>query len=470
MQGLKRKNSFDDYGAEPSPLAWEKIENQLPAPRGKKRGWLIWSIAAVLIAGVFLSAYLLDVEIKLKPKGATENSSTAHKDETNSGMKKNITEKNQSQITEHLKANTKAVEKISSVHIASSQLAEINKKEKNKIVSAEPVTESVKEKTTEENEAVLTENIVVPPAELAADKRAFIENIPSIMVTKIQTPDIQLALRTPFTDFQPMKKKPSVSRWQFALSGGGNYNYRTLNFSSSVNSNISEGEKKYLAENEKGIQTFSFETGIGYSLSTHFNLNFGINYFTAGQERNQSEIIFSSGTAGTPNRLYTVNTSAGALSANGQQVDNAYYNNTDSTLFTSNSSLIGSPLPQDSSTTKDFILRQEFSFIGFPLLIQYQPAEHRVTPYIGFGFSAGYILKEKVTFNDKAVDYNYRQSTNTILFFAEAQAGVKYRVSNNLFLKLQPSLRYGLNSLNGDDTIKWIPYSAGIGAGINFRF
>jgi outer membrane protein W len=158
------------------------------------------------------------------------------------------------------------------------------------------------------------------------------------------------------------------------------------------------------------------------------------------------------------------------LSANGQQLDNAYYGNTDSSIFTTVNTLSGAPISPDSITTKNFILRQEFSFIGLPLMIQYQPAEHRFTPYMGLGFSAGYILKERVMVNGKELGYNYWQSTNTIVFFGEAQAGVKYRISNHLFLKLQPSLRYGLNSLSGDDNIKWIPYSAGIGAGINFRF
>src|SRR5262249_16268526 len=146
------------------------------------------------------------------------------------------------------------------------------------------------------------------------------------------------------------------------------------------------------------------------------------------------------GIAGTSSTLYSVSTSAGVVSASGAQIDNAVLDNNDSTLFVNVYNITGNPSPADSSTTQHFKLRQEFSVIGFPLMIQYQTAEHRFTPYIGLGFSAGYVIKERVTVNDKELNYSYYQSTNDIIFFAEVQAGVKYRISNKLFLKVQPSL------------------------------
>jgi hypothetical protein len=474
MQNLNRKNSFEYYGAEPSPLVWEKIEKQLPAPSGKKRGWLIWSAAAILVTGIFLSVYVLDIEVTLKRKGIAEKSiASSSKKEIKSSTKESSPQKNQLQVTEQAEKNNAIAEKekSSSENIASLPPANKTSVRKHTYFPAEHRTATIKEKTTEENKTITAGENAVAVNETVAAENEMIKNSSPIDITMIPMQhDSTLTVKELNIDFAPMKKI-SASRWQWALAGGENYSYRTLNFPSSNNQSLTEGKKNYLSENENGIQTFAFETGIGYYLSTHFSLNFGINYFTAGQERSRAEITFSNGTVGNSNTVYAVSTSAGVISANGPQVDNAYFSNNDTSLFTAGLNIsAGNPSPSDSSIVQYLTLRQEFSFISLPLLIQYQTAEHRFTPYIGFGFSAGYIVRERVTMNGKELDYDYSQSTSDIIFFAEAQAGIKYRINRKIFLKLQPSLRYGLNSLNGDDSIEWIPYSAGVAAGINFRF
>lgn len=470
MQNLNRKNSLEDYGAEPSALVWEKIEKRLPPPSGKNRRWLIWSFAAMLVTGIFLSAYFFDIDIKLKKKesvqkapvpfsnGGTSVNSPSEKNQ----LQNNAAEKTQPWVTENVKNNDAVRKEKTSPgeNVIPSQPEKKSGMSQNKIVAAQAL--ETKTKTVEEKKTIPSDNISI-----TADERTLINKVSPIGLAMIPMPgDLYPTPST--TNMQSVKKKYSISRWQWSVLGGVYYNYRVLNFPSSGNNSLSEGEQNYLSENEKGIQTFALETGVGYSLTTHFSLNFGVNYFTAGQERTESKIYFSGGTAGTPNTLYAVSTSAGIVTANGQQVDNAFFNNNDTTLFPSVFNVAG-PSPADS-TTQNLKLRQEFSFIGFPLLIQYQTAEHRFTPYIGLGFSVGYIIKERVTVNDKVLDYSYRKNTNDIIFFAEAQAGVKYRINNKLFLKLQPSLRYGLNSLSGDDSIIWIPYSVGINGGIDIRF
>jgi outer membrane protein W len=475
MQNLNRKNSFEDYGAEPSPLVWEKIEKRLPVPSGKKRGWLIWSVAAILVTGIFLSIYVLDIEISLKKKGTAEKSvASSSMNETKSNTEKSSPPKNQLLVTENAKKNNDVAEKEKS---SSENIVLLGGGKKTKLSkhTAPPAEQAITssasnvEKATEENTTIHSEETVIALNESSTEEKEFIKNIPPIDIAMIPMPgDSTLTLKELTIDFKPLKKI-SASRWLWSVAGGENYNYRVLNFPSG-NQSLTEGDKNYLSENEKGIQTFAFETGIGYHLSTHFSLNTGINYFTAGQERNRSEVTFADGVVGTPTAVYSVSTSAGTVSANGQQIDYAYFNGSDTSLFTAALNFsAANPSPTDSSTVQYFTLRQEFSFISLPLLIQYQTAEHRFTPYVGAGVSAGYIVQERVTVNDKELD-NYRQSTNDIIFFAEAQAGVKYRINHKMFLKLQPSLRYGLNSLNHDDSVKWIPYSAGIGAGINFRF
>src|SRR5712671_7288282 len=99
MQNLNRKNSFEHYGAEPSPLVWEKIEKRLPVRSGKRRGWLIWSAAAILIGAMFFSAYWFDIEITLKKKSTAEKPVAAATEEGKKGTEKSSSQKNQLQIT-----------------------------------------------------------------------------------------------------------------------------------------------------------------------------------------------------------------------------------------------------------------------------------------------------------------------------------------------------------------------------------
>lgn len=499
MQNLNRKNSFDDYGAEPSPLVWEKIEKRIPEPRSRKRRWLIWSAAAALLAGIFISSYLLDIEITWKGKKNQDHSLTADKNEANPGTEKTAAsgikqpqaeEKRSALNTAGNNSDGKDVaSEFPSKQVASSSNTTENeqKRENNVLISERGIVKTdLKSKKIDEKENEAADKITEPVIAAVeggnpevADGRTYIENVSfiNLLAIPVLTEDVALISSVIFPESPSVKNRFAVSRWHLSVTGGENYSYRTVKFSSSADNALSEGEKNYLSENERGIQTPAFETGIGYSLSTHFNLSFGINYFTVGQERTQSKIVFSSGIVGTPNTQYSVSTSAGDVTANGQQIDNAFFSNSsnnssgnDTSLFTAALAITGNPQPEDSSTLQVFSLRQEFSFIGFPLLVQYQPAEHRFTPYVGLGLTMGYILKERVSFNDYILDSYYRKIANDIIFFAEAQAGVKYRISNRMYLKLQPSLRYGLSSVNGDENIEWIPYSAGVAGGINFRF
>jgi len=333
-----------------------------------------------------------------------------------------------------------------------------------KITSAEKTGVDLNKATQIEEERSMGENIVAPPGTV---EEKIPEKIFALIPVVTNVPQI---LISPTGDVSDLKKESPGMRWELSLLAGWNYSYRNLNFISSGSNTLSESEKKYLSENENGINTFSFEAGVSYSVSPHFSLVSGINYFKAGQERSEVEITFFSGAPGDSTRVYSVNTSAANLTVNGELFDNTYYNNSDSSLFTVNSPFTGAPTIQDSSTTKKFILKQEFSFVGVPLLLQYSFTEHRVTSYIALGFSAAYLVKEETYMKSKNIATGNSEGTHKILIFAEAHAGIKFRMNNSFSFKLQPSLHYGLNSLNGNDYVKWLPYSAGIGAGISFSF
>jgi hypothetical protein len=103
---------------------------------------------------------------------------------------------------------------------------------------------------------------------------------------------------------------------------------------------------------------------------------------------------------------------------------------------------------------RNFVLEQQFQFISIPVMIHYQLAERLFTPYAGLGISAAYRSSEKITVNGSELDYQYEPPVHNFLFSAEAVAGVKYRLSRHFAAGVQPSFRYGLNSLNGNEEVK----------------
>src|ERR1044072_7162425 len=163
MQRLNRKNSFEDYGAEPSPLVWEKIEKQLPAPPGKKRGWLIWSAAAVLIGGMLFSIYWFDIEITLKKKGTAEKPVASSTNETQSSAAQSSSQKNQLQVTQHEEKNNNVAEKekSSSENIVLLPGRIKTKLKKHTALPEEQTLASVQEKAIEGNETVPVEEAAV---------------------------------------------------------------------------------------------------------------------------------------------------------------------------------------------------------------------------------------------------------------------------------------------------------------------
>ena len=217
-----------------------------------------------------------------------------------------------------------------------------------------------------------------------------------------------------------------------------------------------------LMSDESGITTPGFGVNAQYSVSPRISIQSGISYFASGQQRDKSEVVVSPGTAGTV--IYTLGTSAGDLQGSGKSFDLAYFDNPDSSFTHVTAIVNGDPAPAN------FKLEQQFRFVSLPVIAQYQLPERKFTPYFGAGLSMSLLVGEKVYLNDTELDYSYAKNMNKVLFSAEVQAGIRYNFLPKLSFRLQPSYRYGLNSLSNNDVMRWVPYSMGIGFGLSYRY
>jgi hypothetical protein len=144
-------------------------------------------------------------------------------------------------------------------------------------------------------------------------------------------------------------RKHSMSRWEWSAFGSLDYCYRSLEFTGSGTGVTSAPGivQEDLDANETGLRAFSTSVTAGYSISTHFSVVSGLSVFSAGQERDRSQVALAT-SAGGSSGMYALNTSAGVLTGSGTQFDRAYFDNPDSSLLLNTASIY------DSSERQEF--------------------------------------------------------------------------------------------------------------------
>jgi len=461
-----KKMSFDEYEMEPSARVWENIKANLPPAAEKKRRIGAWWLMAAAIAGVLLlSNYFFEFDVKLRtPRHTAETTMPAQPKATVPPAVHYETSASLQATTGSSGKNGTGSAKLASGSgkhgfstgqaFAERRLNAARGRQELSTLQANAYLENTGSVTTVPSTSGRA------PAQNGS-VRKLVQPTFSLYVPAVQPPD-KLHATTGDLDFSHPKK--SMSRWEWAAYGSVDYCYRSLKISGTSSQSLPTVSQDALDANESGLQTFSTAVTAGYSFSTHFSLVSGLSVFSAGQEKDRSQVVLATDPSGATTGMYDLNTSAGILTGSGQQFDRAYFDNPDSTLFWNVSTL--SP----NTTDRSFTLEQQFQFISIPVMIHYRFSERRFTPFAGVGFSAAYRSTEKVTLNGNELNYKYEPAMHDFLFSAEAVAGVKYRLSRHFAAGIQPSFRYGLNSLNGNEQVKWIPYSFGVGFGINYRY
>jgi len=470
MNASRGMKSFDDYEMEPSPQVWEKIKQNIPSPRRKRRIAAWWYLAASVAGIAFLGLYFFEFDIKLRGKPTPEAQGTAERTvETSSPASAVITEANHPPSSYSASGQETTTQQARNAGMADRSIRTVNQDPGSaRTQSTTPARSShsvVASVSTEKNTQVKAEGFGAGSWNGSAfgNQESSVEKLSGIaFYLPAPTGSIPEKLSASSGDVTLAPRRNSSSRWQWSAMGSVENSYRNLRIDDTHTMLPPSSIQDDLDANETALRTFSTSVTAGYSFSTHFSLVSGLSMFSAGQQRSQSQVVTKGSTGGQS--VYGITTSAGVVTGSGQQFDEAFFNNHDSTLF------VNTSVVPDQATDKSFELEQQFQYVSIPLMVQYQLAERRFTPYIGVGFSAAYLTGEKITLNGNELDYQYGEQLHDFLFSAEAQAGIKYRFTRHLSAGVQPSFRYGLNSLNGNDRVQWIPYSFGIGFGINYRY
>jgi hypothetical protein len=115
---------------------------------------------------------------------------------------------------------------------------------------------------------------------------------------------------------------------------------------------------------------------------------------------------------------------------------------------------------------------QNFEYLEIPLFVKYQVIDSKVGVQVLTGLSTNILVgndvylkndsgKSKVGKTLEMVDFSY----STIFGL-----GVNYKLTSNLYLNVEPRVKYYLNSLNENSDVSYRPYSFGIYTGVSYSF
>jgi hypothetical protein len=432
-------SAFESYAPVPSPAVWDRVLQRLPEPRRKRRGFW-WMTAAACLALLAAGSWYFDFDVSVRPR-------------------------------QHGPSPVAAVPPVTSLPPASpagSLLPDAG------FASPDPAG-AVSRRTARPSSVAHGGTSVsafrrqhqdyLPP-----DNPVFASRMPeSIGLLQPLAADLEVNPRllpdpgNPPREIFERSAKPS-SRWTMATGLMAESSFRTLSAGHGAAASPTSGALAELDLHETALHQPSGYASAGYLLSPRWTLTAGLAYFSQGQQRAVSDIVLSSGNPGSAPTVYSIITSAGTISGSGQQFDEAFFQNADSSIFQVTSTVA---IPD---AQRAFTLQQQFDFISVPILLQFRPRARHWTPYLGLGFSTAFLMRQRIRVNGQEVDYDYAEQLRKVMFFAEAQAGIEWTPGRQLSLQLQPTFRYGLRSFTVDDGVRWMPYSIGIGGGIAYRF
>lgn len=115
---------------------------------------------------------------------------------------------------------------------------------------------------------------------------------------------------------------------------------------------------------------------------------------------------------------------------------------------------------------------QNFQYLEIPLYLRYSVLDARFDVQLLGGVSSNVLVG-----NDTYMESNTgktlvgkTQDMQDISYSGTVGLGLKYGISNRIFLNLEPRVKYYLNSLNTNSSVTYKPYTIGVYTGISYQF
>ncbi len=517
------QENFENFEMHPDEMVWENIKTKLEEKKEKRRilpfWWRLSGVAAALVIGFLV--YHKESEtlpnngttVAHQVKGSPKNSIAPTY--TNSLEKKDVIadsndEKSSINTTasngisnenSHLKSTSKITKSnikrdsdlVSKTAIATSEnnnsARKINEKSilpsrkkeiavvaytaskekksgkkssfsntKNPIASA--VNEKIKTKKSKKENSILNsilekENIVSNTITLEKDKSVVNPNIKTefTLNPKIDSVKVKVASVVPNALEELLKEKDSattiakakINRWQLSSNIAPIY-FSSITKGSPLDAKLDSNDKAYAANNT------SYGLGVNYVINKKLKVRTGVNVLNV--EYTTNGIVYYQNNSG---------------SANGK-LNNLSPNVSGSLITIESLSNVSSPFNK-ISTKSEGSLNQKFGYIEMPLEITYKVLNKKFGIDVIGGMSTMVLNRNEIYLQSQDLNLKIGEANNLnpVHFSGNLGVGLKYGLLKNLDARIEPIIKYQLNTFSNDSG-NFKPYIFGVYSGIIYCF
>jgi hypothetical protein len=120
----------------------------------------------------------------------------------------------------------------------------------------------------------------------------------------------------------------------------------------------------------------------------------------------------------------------------------------------------------------DNSLTQNFSYLELPFFVKYKLVDKTLGFNLIGGLSSNFLVNNAVysSLNGGKYLIGKTEGVDAITFSSSLGMGMEYSLGKNLSLNLEPTFRYYLNPVTGNEGLRVHPYSFGIFSGLSYKF
>lgn len=268
------------------------------------------------------------------------------------------------------------------------------------------------------------------------------------------------------------ENEDSRSRWIIGAQVSPSINYSNRDYSSQYSSNmlISEASNKpelgggitieYKKAKRWSIQSGVYYSGIGETSNNTGNQSRAENTLTA----KGSYLLNPAVNVDVKGGVFTMNSIAGVIEITGDA------------NISSSGLLLGTSM-EDKSLSSTVIVNdsriiQNFEYVEVPLIFRYMILNTGINIEMMGGLSSNFLIGNDIymeTGNDKLLVGKTKDMQN-LSYSSTFGIGFKYGLTKNIYLNIEPRVKYFLNSINNNSAVTYKPYSVGVFTGLSYEF
>jgi hypothetical protein len=283
------------------------------------------------------------------------------------------------------------------------------------------------------------------------------------------SPEELIAEKNPAEDLYALniseENQKTKNRWAVGTEISPLYSYRSLEGKNN--------EARVLADNfnqsESGVMAYSGGVNVNYSPLRRLTLQSGVYYSRYGVNVGNA-YMFENATADVPSsaKFYSINYSSGIIDIGSDPLVDYVTNKNDRIYYST-----GSPnLNSNTLEVNSGEITQNFEYIEVPLILRYRLIDRKIGFNLLGGLSTNLLIGSNTYYRTKGNREKIGETTDIKPFNYSSVIGLglDYEISKHLYINMEPTFRYYLNSINQSSVIRSYPYSIGVFTGLRYNF